>query len=395
MAINIITYSGKTRTAKHDAIVYDAALDRSGVFNGCTVTANSNILSVALGYGIIKGRVFEITSEDFSLVLPGSGSEYGALIVTLDLNSETPLILENVRSSNKTFNLAKDETANFSNGRYQMLIATYTLTPTGITDIVQAAHIIPRDHIGSKDLNDYVESGVYFFHGEVLKDFANVPSGETYPPVNGWLVVYDGRRYDGLKSEAVKQVLWRFGSATSHYRTYVRTMTDGTWNTWRWLVTDADLYKIDHDLTVGSETAENTMLIARNKYRSGGFNASISKNLGIWDYGNSEWILHSDVNRKLHIDRPLTIHDSVSAPKFVARGYVMIYPTAANTVMKVSAKWPEMPGNPTVIVSPSTSVPQTVSVGYGDVTKTGCSIYGLRNNGTGSFAVNYIAIYTA
>ena len=88
MGINIITYSGQTRAAKHDAMVYDAALDRSGVFNGCAVSANGNVLSVALGYGIIKGRVFEVTSEDFVLVLPGSGSTYGALIVTLDLGNE-------------------------------------------------------------------------------------------------------------------------------------------------------------------------------------------------------------------------------------------------------------------------------------------------------------------
>ena len=393
MAINIITYSGKTRTAKHDAIVYDAALDRNGVFNGCTVTANSNILSVALGYGIIKGRVFEITSEDFSLVLPGSGSEYGALIVTLDLNSETPLILENVRSSNKTFNLAKDETANFSNGRYQMFIATYTLTPTGITDIVQAAHIIPRDHIGSKDLNDYVESGVYFFHGEVLKDFANVPSGETYPPVNGWLVVYDGRRYDGLKSAAVKQILWRFGSATSHYRTYVRTMTDGTWSTWRWLVTDADLYNIPHSVQIGTETGDGAILTVRNKHRYGGINVSTS--LGIWDVGNNEWMIFSSPDRTVNIPHPLVVSGILQARKSFEIGAASIYPTAANTVMKVNVKFAhEMAGVPRVTVTPSTSVPNTVSVGIANVTTKGFELYGLRNNSTGMFGVNYIAVCT-
>lgn len=393
MGINIITYSGQTRAAKHDAMVYDAALDRSGVFNGCAVSANGNVLSVALGYGIIKGRVFEVTNEDFALVLPGSGSTYGALIVTLDLGNETPLALETITSSDKNFNLTKDESVNFSNGRYQMLIATYKLTPTGIADIVQAAHIIPRDHIGSTDLNDYTEAGVYFFYGEQLKDFSNVPNSETYPPVNGWLVVYDGRAYDGTRVAAVKQVLWRFGSQTSHYRTYVRTMTNGTWNSWQWLVTDADLYNIPHSVQFGTETGNGAIITVRNKHRYGGLN--VSTNLGIWDVGNNEWMIYSNSSRNVRIPHPTVIEGALTAAKSIVHGRVLIYPTAANTVMKVPVTWPAMGGVPTVVLTPSTSVPQTVAVGHSDVTATGCNIYGLRTGGTGMFAVMYIAIYTA
>lgn len=454
MAINIITYSGKTRTAKHDAIVYDAALNRSGIFNGCNVTANGNVLTVSSGYGIIKGRVFEISQEDFAVTLPGSGTTYGALIVTLNLGNNDPLALETITSSTTTFNLTKNENANFSNSQYQMLLATYNLTSSGITNIVKAAHMLPSDSIGSKNLNDYVEPGVYYLFDMDTNNFANRPTGV----VNGWMVVYKSPQ----NPSTIKQVLYRHGSVNTHHQTYVRTCTGGTWQSWTRQVTYKDLTDgVDSNAYFGeTSTRTSIMLGIRNKFRNIGLHASNTpeeQNAGIWDVGKNNWILRSNKDGDVEIPHKLTVssfspvnidagdgksnsglritlknlyrhiglHVSssenaglydlakdkwllktdkagkisfpefpISAPKSIARGTVSISVSKANTPNYKDVTWSELGGVPTVTAVASTSTPQKVSIGITNVTKTGCRIYVSRSDGSGTTSVMYTAIYT-
>lgn len=460
MGINIITYTGKTRTAKHDAIVYDAALNRSGIFNGCAVTANASTVHVALGYGIIKGRVFEVTAEDFNVTLPGSGTRYGALIVTLDLKAASPIKLEIVTSnSEKDFGLTRDENVNFSNSRYQMPIATFTITSAGVSNVVQASHMLPYDHIGSTDFNDYSEPGCYYF-SDGIKTYKNIPASDVS---NGWLLVLPNPRI-ALDDSVVKQIFFRYGSSATHAQTWVRTKTDGVWHGWNRIVMASDLYTIDHSVLIGDSNLSGAMLGVKNKVRHVGLNVSEGKNAGIWDAGNNNWMIYSDKDQNVVIPHKLIVssfeptniaagsdastvgqyvsvknkyrnvglHVSASenagvfdfknerwiifnskdntttiggakaqfdgplrAPKSIVRGTITITPTKANTATYKDVTWAEMGGFPTIILEASTSIPETVAVGYGDVSKTGCRIYGTRTNGTGSFAVNYMAVYTA
>lgn len=315
MAISIITYSGMTRTAKHDAIVYDAALNRSGIFNGCNVTANGNTLTVSSGYGIIKGRVFEISQEDFSVVLPGSGTTYGALIVTLNLGNNPPLTLETISSSSSTFNLTKNENANFSNSQYQMLLATYRMTSSGISNVVKAAHMLPMDAIGSTNLNDYKEPGTYYLFDMGNQSFTNRPATGV---VNGWLVVYKSSQ----NPDTIKQVFYRHGSPSNHFQTFTRTCTGGTWQAWTRYVTYKDLADgVDSNAYFGeTSTRKSVMLGIRTKNRRIGLHASDStaKNAGIWDDANSEWILRSDKDGNVDIPHKLTV--SSFTPKNIDAG---------------------------------------------------------------------------
>lgn len=457
MAINIITYSGKTRTAKHDAIVYDAALNRSGIFNGCNVTANGNVLTVSSGYGIIKGRVFEVTREDFSVTLPGSGTRYGALIVTLNLGSANPLTLSTISSASSTFNLTKNENANFSNSQYQMLLATYNMTSSGITNIVKAAHMLPSDAIGSKKLNDYVEPGVYYLF-DMGTGWSNRPASDV---VNGWLVVYKSP----LNAGTIKQVFLRHGSAPTHHQTFVRTCFGGTWGSWTRFLTYRDLTDgIDSNATFGeSTTRESTTLSVVSKTRNIGLHVSSAKNAGIWDTGKKGWILKSDNSGNVEIPHKLTVSSfapanisagdatsttshyinlknkyrsvglnvsdaencglydfgnnrwilinakngsstfpagpvsfnySIHAPKSIVRGTINISHTKKNVEVYKDVTWSEMPGIPTVVLTPHTSKPQNVKVGLANVTKTGCRIYLARSDDPITTTVEYLAIYT-
>lgn len=458
MAINIITYSGKTRTAKHDAIVYDAALNRSGIFNGCNVTANGNVLTVSSGYGIIKGRVFEISQEDFSVTLPGSGSRYGALIVTLNLGNTPPLIMETISSSSSTFNLTRNENANFSNSQYQMLLATYNMTSSGITNIVKAAHMLPSDAIGSKNLNDYVEPGVYYLF-DMGTGWKNRPASDV---VNGWLVVYKSPQ----NASTIKQVFYRHGSQPTHYQSFMRTCTGGTWQSWTRVVTYKDFVDgINSNAIFGEGTTrESTLLSVVSKTRHIGLHVSSAKNAGIWDTGKNNWILRSDNDGSVEIPHKLTVSSftpvninagdaastdghyvniknkyrsvglhvsnaengglydfgnnrwillnsktgattfpsgnvgfdhAIRSPKSIVRGTTNISHKKKNEAVYKDVTWPEMAGVPTVMLTPHTSVPQNVKVGIANVTKTGCRIYMTRSDDPGAATtIAYLAIYT-
>lgn len=456
MGINIITYSGKTRTAKHDAIVYDAALDRSGILNGCNVTANNNVITVSVGYGIIKGRVFEVTSENFTLSLPGSGTQYGALIATLDLGNTIPLTLETISSGTATFNLSEDENVNFNNGRYQMVIASYTLTPTAVTNI-RKGHCIPADGMGSTDFNDYVKNGGYYFNS--LTDYTNIPPGVE----SGWLDVYEAR-YPNGKGDSVKQIFYRLGNADTNHEVYIRTRNGNTWRVWRRIVTDADLTNgLDISPKFGSSTAESRMIGLQTSLRHVGLNISSGNNVGIYDITNNNWVMYSNKDGDVYIphklitsefnpQRAVTVGDSTStlpqdftvlnkyrkasftasanevvgvydngagawllefrkdkstiihgttyfdqpirAAKSIVRGTTTITPTKVNTAAYRDVTWPQMGGVPTVVVTASTSVPQAVHVGTMNVTNTGCRIYLTRTDTAGLTGIQYIAIYT-
>ena len=240
MSVNLITYTGKTRTALHDAIVYDVGVGQSGILYGCEVTASGNVLTIGNGYGIIKGRVFEIQQEDFNVRLQdGAGVLYGHLILTLDLsNAENPLSMSVTQDIYEYPDLTKDVNANYDTGIYQMEIAMFAASSTEITDIVPRTETV---HGGVKVitdtdwyLGDIMDDGWYYF------DHNHTPNDAPGTLVNGWLRVLSG-------GDSRKQILWRQGSETTQADTFVRTFTNGAWTTFRRLVCENEMYYMPGD----------------------------------------------------------------------------------------------------------------------------------------------------
>lgn len=231
MSVNIITYTGKTRTAQHDAMTYDSAIGQSGVFYGCEITATGNVLTVGGGFGIIKGRVFQIEEETITVPLASGSNQSKMLVLTLDLsNSETPLALSVQDSS---YSLTKDEDANFTAGIYQIKLATFTVTSTELADVYMT---YDRVHGGISfvnvtdwSLDELVDAGTYYF------DQNHMPVDVPGSVVNGWVQVLTG-------GVAKKQILWRQGSENSQADTFVRTYTSGAWTSWRRLVSENEMY---------------------------------------------------------------------------------------------------------------------------------------------------------
>lgn len=143
MAINLITWANQTVTPKDDAIVQDACAGRSGILYGCGVTASGNTLTVASGYGIIKGRLFEVTSDTLSITLPSSGTLKGVLYLKLDLsNSAEPLRFIAVANSTQ-YQVQQDANVNFDSGVFELEMATFDVSSSGISNLTKSESKVP------------------------------------------------------------------------------------------------------------------------------------------------------------------------------------------------------------------------------------------------------------
>lgn len=152
MSINLVTYANQTVTPTNDAIIYERAIDQNGIFYGCNVTVTSNTVNITGGYGIVCGREFVINSESISVTLAPSGTLQGRLYVRLDLaDADAPIQL--LTSTGNTLpSLEQDSDVNYTNGTYEMELATFTVGVSALSDCVETFETI----VGTKPYIDYV-----------------------------------------------------------------------------------------------------------------------------------------------------------------------------------------------------------------------------------------------
>lgn len=139
MANNIVlkTYRGGSVTPLDDAIIQQTVIGTNGIFKGCNVTyARGNVLHVSQGFGMIKGRFFEVYDCEVGVILnSGSGTLQGRLYIHMDLsNADEPIQLLTETASVLT-DLAGDEDVNYNNTSYDLELATFGVTRTGITNL--------------------------------------------------------------------------------------------------------------------------------------------------------------------------------------------------------------------------------------------------------------------
>jgi hypothetical protein len=150
MSINLVTYANQTVTPTNDAIIYERAIDQNGIFYGCNVTVTSNTVNITGGYGIICGREFVINSDSLTVTLAPSGTLDGRLYVRLDLaDADAPIQLLTV-TGNTLPALTQDDDVNYTNGVYEMELATFTVGVSALSDVVETFETI----VGAKA--DYI-----------------------------------------------------------------------------------------------------------------------------------------------------------------------------------------------------------------------------------------------
>lgn len=136
--INLVTFNGKTVTPKTDGIIQDAAIGQCGIFDGCTVTANGNTINIQGGYGIIRGRFFELDDSSMTVTLPSASTLVGRLYLRLDLsNTSLPIqmLVSTATSRSGLPDLIQNDNANFENGIWDMELALFDVTTTAIDNL--------------------------------------------------------------------------------------------------------------------------------------------------------------------------------------------------------------------------------------------------------------------
>ena len=142
MSIQLVTYANQTVTPTNDAIIYERAIDQNGIFYGCNVTVSGNEVHISGGYGIVCGREFTIQSEAIAVTLAPSGTLDGRLYVRLDLaDADNPIQLLTA-TGNTLPPLEQDSDVNYTNGTYEMELATFTVGVSALSDCVETFETI-------------------------------------------------------------------------------------------------------------------------------------------------------------------------------------------------------------------------------------------------------------
>lgn len=234
--IRLITYAEQTVTPMNDAILQDVSVGKDGILHGVEVTVSGNAIAVSSGYGVIRGRLFEISSTTIPVTLSSSGTSAGRLYVKLDLsNTDEPITLLTAVATGTLPELEKDYDANYTNGVYELELATFSVGSSSITNLVRTVKTIRGEHVAitteGTSMNDYTDPGIYTFSSTYAP--SNLPIGVDA----GWFYVVGGR------GTSVRQILLQGSSVESEqYNIYTRTGVNGTWTGWARFVSEDEIF---------------------------------------------------------------------------------------------------------------------------------------------------------
>lgn len=141
MANNIVlkTYKGGNVTPQDDAIIHDVAIATNGIFKGCEVShARGNVLRVSQGFGMIKGRFFEVYESEVSVQLASAGQILdGRIYIHMDLsNADEPIMLL-AQSASELPALDMDADVNYNNSSFDIQLASFNVSSSEISNLTQ------------------------------------------------------------------------------------------------------------------------------------------------------------------------------------------------------------------------------------------------------------------
>ena len=173
MSINLVTYANQTVTPTNDAIIYERAIDQNGIFYGCNVTVTSNTVNITGGYGIVCGREFVINSDSLTVTLAPSGTLDGRLYVRLDLaDADAPIQLLTV-TGNTLPALVQDDDVNYTNGVYEMELATFTVGVSALSDVVETFETISGLRGTVNEVQEFLNRNVQQNNPQVVGKWGN------------------------------------------------------------------------------------------------------------------------------------------------------------------------------------------------------------------------------
>ena len=205
MSISLVTYNDQTVTPQDDALVYEAALRKSGFIYGCTVTLKSaNVLRIAAGHGVIAGRKFTIEAQDINIQLTGSGTIKGRVYIHLDLsNVANPIQILTETAGTLTPPIQNDD-VNINNGVYEFNACEFTVGTSTISNLVNVA---PLFGALSKTLTAGADQVVF----------------DNLPKYGNWLIDFytsNGANYKEIDTSVAGQVTLTFDEQDSNITVY-------------------------------------------------------------------------------------------------------------------------------------------------------------------------------
>ncbi len=141
MANNIVlkTYKGGNVTPQDDAIIHDVAIATNGIFKGCEVShARGNVLRVSQGFGMIKGRFFEVYESEVPVQLATAGQTLnGRIYIHMDLaNTDEPIMLL-AQTAKELPALDMDADVNYNNSSFDIQLAAFEVSSSEISNLTQ------------------------------------------------------------------------------------------------------------------------------------------------------------------------------------------------------------------------------------------------------------------
>ena len=137
--ITLKTYKGGNVTPQDDAIIYETAIPGSGIFKGCEVTyARGNVLHISQGFGMIRGRFFEVYETEIDVRLADVGETLqGRVYIHLDLSNADEPIKIMAQAASELPPLDADVNINYNNSSYDLELAIFTVSSAGLSGLTK------------------------------------------------------------------------------------------------------------------------------------------------------------------------------------------------------------------------------------------------------------------
>ena len=137
--ITLKTYKGGNVTPQDDAIIYETAIPGSGIFKGCEVTyARGNVLHISQGFGMIRGRFFEVYETEIDVRLADVGETLdGRVYIHLDLSNTDEPIKILAQAAAELPPLDADVNINYNNSSYDLELAIFTVSSAGLDGLTK------------------------------------------------------------------------------------------------------------------------------------------------------------------------------------------------------------------------------------------------------------------
>jgi hypothetical protein len=191
MAINLVTYAAQTVTPQDDALIYENALIGSGMIYGGEVTIKSaNVLRVAAGHGALCGRKFTIEATDIPISLTPSGSLLGRVYIHMDLSDTDEPISFMVETANSLTPVIQDSDVNINNGVYEINLATFDVSTSSISNLVNCAPYAKKVLIGTLNAG---ATSVTFTDSSILESSDYEIKTEVYGVVPNTVTITQGQ----------------------------------------------------------------------------------------------------------------------------------------------------------------------------------------------------------